>query len=310
MNYKKLPTKLKTLCLLTAIALVSVACSVNDASQPDEAELYISIPDAQFEQRLIDQGIDSEGALDQQLLKTDAEAITHLDLNWSGGEDEIRDITGIEGFVNLTTLTAVQQALEQIDLSFNTRLDTLYLTGNILQEIDLSNNAQLVDVNLGTNELMSVEGLSGLNRLKSLDLSWNYLEEFSIANTSVEILFLNLNELETLDISESSNLKSLVVTSNQLTEISLDANTALEIVVMSDNSIQSVDLSQNPELQYFYASSNALTNLDVSSNSKLIDLRADRNPGLTCIKIQPGQEIPTVVISDGQELRNECVPKF
>jgi hypothetical protein len=305
MNFQQLTTNLKTLCLLTAVTLTTVGCSVNDASPPDEAELYISIPNAQFEQRLIDQGIDSEGALDQQLLKTDAEAITHLDLNWSGGED-IRDLTGIEGFVNLTTLTAAQQELEQIDLSFNTRLDTLYLAGNILQEIDLSNNTQLVDVNLGTNELSSVEGLSGLNRLKVLDLSWNYLKQFSISNSSVERIFLNLNELEALNISQAANLKSLVVTSNQLIEISLDANTALEIVVMSDNSIQSVDLSQNQELQYFYASSNTLTSLDVSSNSKLIDLRVDRNPSLTCIKIHEGQEIPTVALSDGQEMRSEC----
>ena len=306
MNFQQLPTKLKTLCLLTAVTLTTVGCSVNDASPPDEAELYISIPNAQFEQRLIDQGIDSEGALDQQLLKTDAEAITHLDLNWAGGEEDIRDITGIEGFVNLTTLTAAQQELEQIDLSFNTQLDTLYLAGNFLQTIDLRNNAQLVDVNLGTNELSSVEGLSGLNRLKALDLSFNYLEEFSISNSSVERIFLNLNELKTLDISQATNLKSLVVTSNQLTDISLDANTALEIVVMSDNSIHSVDLSQNQELQYFYASSNALTSLDISSNSKLIDLRVDRNPNLTCIKIHAGQEIPTVSLSDGQEMKSEC----
>ena len=75
---------------------------------------------------------------------------------------------------------------------------------------------------------------------------------------------------------------------------------------MSDNHIQSVDLTKNQELQYFYASSNILKNLDVSLNTKLIDLRVNKNPDLTCIKVHPGQEVPILRLADNQELRNEC----
>jgi hypothetical protein len=289
--------------IILTFSLLSFSCSVNDATHSDP---YLNIPDNRFEEKLIQIGIDSEGTLDQQLLKTDAEAVTHLDVSWSGGDESIRDLTGIEGFVNLQTLKVMRQELRQIDLYKNTRLDTLYLQGNLLQSIDLSKNRNLVDVNLGTNELTSIQGLSELNTLKQLDLSWNYLEAFSISNASVETLSLNLNELQSLDVSEAENLKTLILTSNTLKEVSLGSNLLLETLVISDNALESIDLTQNSELQYFYASSNALTDLDVSQNQNLVDLRIDRNPGLTCITIHPGQEILTVRKSEYQEMQSEC----
>jgi hypothetical protein len=298
--------KVKTLCLFATVTLGAMACSVNDASQPDESDLYVSIPDSQFEQRLIDQGIDSEGTLDKRILKTDAEDITSLDLNWSAKGEEIRSLEGIEGFANLTNLSVAQQELEHVDLRSNTKLNTLYMPGNFIQAIDLSHNTHLLEVNLSSNNMSKIEGLSELNRLKTLDLSFNYFEDFSTTNASVEIIYLNVNDLEKIEISQAQNLRSLVVTSNKLSEINIADNTKLEIVIMSDNNIQSVDLSKNQELQYFYASSNILKNLDVSFNTKLIDLRVNKNPNLTCIKIQPGQEVPILRLADNQELKNEC----
>jgi hypothetical protein len=292
-----------SIVMLSAISLLLVSCAVTDSDQKD---LYLNIPDAGFEKRLIDLGIDSEGTLDQKLLKTDAEAVTQLDIYWTNDSEVVRDLTGIEGFVNLTNLTVTQQELEQINLRYNSHLDTLSLPGNYLQHIDLSFNTNLIDVNLGTNELASVEGLSELNQLKKLDLSFNYLNSFAISNASIETLFLNLNELQSLDVSEAENLKSLILTSNQLSDLSLDNNTLLETLLISDNRMLQIELHKNPELQYLYASSNAFTNLDVSRNQKLVDLRIDRNPGLTCITINEGQEILTVRKSEHQELRSDC----
>ncbi|MEP4599052.1 MAG: hypothetical protein ABJZ92_22795, partial [Cyclobacteriaceae bacterium] len=65
-------------------------------------------------------------------------------------------------------------------------------------------------------------------------------------------------------------------------------------------------LDTNTSLTHLYSSSNLLASLDVSNNQKLIDLRVDRNPNLTCIKILSGQEVPTVSISDYQELSATC----
>lgn len=303
MNPKYSIRRYISIFILNTIFLLSVSCTITDSDQKD---LYLNIPDAGFEARLIELGIDSEGMLDQQLLKTDVEGVTQLDISRTSDTEVIRDLTGIEGFVNLTKLTVVQQEVEQVDLSSNSKLDTLYLPGNFLQNINLSFNKNLIYVNLGSNGLESVQGLSDLNKLKKLDLSWNNLDVFTISNASVENLFLNLNKLQTVDVSEAENLKSLVLTSNELKDVFLQNNNELEILVISNNRIEHIELSQNPKLQYLYASSNAFTNLDVSHNQNLVDLRIDRNPSLTCITINSDQEILTVKKSGYQELRSEC----
>lgn len=303
MNPKYFIRRYIPIFILSTIFLLSVSCTVTDSDQKNQ---YLNIPDAGFEARLIELGIDSEGMLDQQLLKTDVEGVTQLDISRTNDSEVIRDLTGIEGFVNLTKLTVVQQEVEQIDLSSNSKLDTLYLPGNFLQNINLSFNKNLIYVNLGSNGLESVQGLSDLNKLKKLDLSWNNLDAFTISNASIETLFLNLNELQTLDVSEAENLKALNLTTNQLTDLSISSNTQLKTLVISNNRLLQIELSHNPELQYLYASSNAFTNLDVSQNQKLVDLRVDRNPSLSCINIEEGQEILTVRISEYQEIRSDC----
>ena len=48
------------------------------------------------------------------MLKADAEEVTVLDLNLSADFGEINDLTGIEGFVNLTLLSAARQKIEDM----------------------------------------------------------------------------------------------------------------------------------------------------------------------------------------------------
>ncbi|MEP2446268.1 MAG: hypothetical protein ABJI69_03485 [Balneola sp.] len=297
-----LKNTIRSLFLVT-LSLLLVSCSLTSTNENDS---YLNIPDPNFEKILIALDIDTEGSLDGQVLRADVEKVRVLDLNIPDGNFEIQDMTGIEGFVNLSTLKAIQHEIEFIDLRSNTLLDTLYLQGNLLQEIDLSLNTNLVNVNLSTNEIYTIDGLTELNKLKELDLSWNFMETFSISNASLEILFLNLNELQTLDVSEAENLKALNLTTNNLTDLSVSSNTQLETLVISNNNLKQIELSQNPELKYLYASTNAFTNLDVSQNQKLVDLRVDRNPSLSCINIEEGQEILTVRISEYQEIRSDC----
>ena len=94
--------------------------------------------------------------------------------------------------------------------------------------------------------------------------------------------------------------------SNKLETVDFSTNTSLETLLISDNKIQHIDLENNISLTHLYSSSNLLTRLDVSNNLELIDLRVDRNPDLSCIKILSSQEIPTVSISEYQELNDIC----
>ncbi|WP_339918361.1 hypothetical protein [Yeosuana marina] len=300
-------TRNKIIYPIFVLALfIIVSCSSNNENEKPVNDIYLSIPDNHFETILIEQGIDSDGIVNQQMLKTDAEEVSHLDLNLTGDFGEISDLTGIQGFTNLTFLSASGQKIETIDLSLNTKLDTLYLQANYLTSIDISNNPNLILVDMLSNQISSINGLSRATNLKTLNLSWNNLEEFSIHNESLEVLHISQNLLKSLDIDGAINLKNILLTSNKLTAVDFSSNTLLETLLISDNKIQNINLQHNSYLTHLYITSNSLTSIDVSNNQELVDLRVDRNPYLTCIKIQSGQEIPTVSKSDYQELNSIC----
>lgn len=297
----------------TCFALISIftlfligSCSDDNANDNLPSYQYLLIPDSHFEQLLIDQGIDTDGTVNGQLLREDAEQVERLDLNLNSHFGDIEDLTGIEGFENITYLSAAGQNLVDIDLSSNTKLDTLYLQDNYLNTIDLSKNTNLIMINLLVNELTDITGLEHAKQLKELNLSYNYFEDFGITNESIEHLLMSNNLLTSFDATGAPNLKSILLTTNQLNSVDFSPNPSLEILMVSDNKLQTLDLGNNDKLAYVYASSNALLQLDVSNNHELIDLRVDRNPDLGCIKIAIGQEIPTVSLSDHQELNTEC----
>jgi Leucine-rich repeat (LRR) protein len=266
----------------------------------------LNIPDIHFESKLIELGIDSDGIVNQQMLRSDAEKLNRLDLNLSASSGKIVDFTGIEGFVNITFLSAAGQEIKDVDLSFNTKLDTIFLSGNQLTTIDISNNLNLILLDIQSNELSVITGLSKSTNLKKVNLSFNNFEEISINNTSIEVLLISHNLLKSIDIKDALNLKNLFIILNQLTTVDFSSNRLLETLVISGNKFQNINLEKNTHLTHLYSSSNLLTRLDVSKNQELIDLRVDRNPELTCIKILSSQEIPNVSLSDYQELNTIC----
>ena len=291
--------------LLISFFLI-ISCTEDDQPQEQPSPDFISITDIQFETKLVSLGIDSDGLVNQQLLKEDAENVSSLDLSSQNVNDEIIDLTGIEAFVNLKHLYASGNAITTVDLSANTLLDSLNLAGNSLSTIDVSHNIQLVWLDLKVNDITAITGLSAATRLNWLSLSFNLLEEFSVHNESLVNLLISDNLLTSFDASGAVNLESILLRTNLLPEIDLSSNAQLKVLVLSNNKLQDLNLEGNSHLQYLYSSSNLLTNLDVSNLQELIDLRIDRNPNLPCIKIATGQVIPTVSVSDYQELNTLC----
>lgn len=290
--------------LLIVICSVLIACSSDNLDS--EKELYIAIPDAEFEKELIDQGIDSDDIINQQMLKSDAEKVTRLDLNLTAHFGDIADLTGIEGFVNLKLLSASGHDIESVNLSANTLLDTIYLSGNLIDHIDLSKNPNLILVDVQSNLLSSINGISDLSHLKKLDVSWNNLEQLTIQNESIEVLNATQNLLTSLNTEGSVNLKHLLLTTNKLTSVDFSSNTLVEILLIGDNQLQTINLEQHTKLEYFYIFSNLLSDLDLSNNLDLIEVKVDRNESLSCIKIQEGQNIPRITKSEYQELNSSC----
>ncbi len=272
--------------LLSLIICNSLFTSCDNNDTPiDPSNEFVYIPDNQFESILIEQGIDTDGIINQKISQIDALKVTYLDLNLSSSNLFIEDLTGIEGFTNICYLSASGHLIEEIDLSHNTHLKTLLLQAN---------------------ELYAIHGLSNLNSLIKLDLSWNLLDSLLFESETIEILLATNNLLEFFEVGNAVKLKDIILTSNKLSSVDLNIYPLLETLLLSDNHIENIDLELCNKLSYLYISGNLLSELNVSNNQNLVDLRVDRNPTLTCIQINDNQGIPSYSLSEYQELSTNC----
>ena len=92
------------------------------------------IPDRNFEQALIDLGYDS-GDPDGFVLTTNINLITELNVS----NKSITDLTGIEGFTDLTRLSCYNNQLTSLNVSNNTALTGLYCFVNELTSLNVRN---------------------------------------------------------------------------------------------------------------------------------------------------------------------------
>lgn len=183
--------------LLFLIMLLSILVRECDKS-PEEIE--VTIPDQALLDALIARGIDSNG--DGMISYPEAEDTETIVLPPSG----ISDLTGLEAFVNLESLTITLNPLEGIDLSSNSKMKHLDITSCELKELDINNNHKLETL------------ICGRNMLTELDLS---------NNQGLTILIVNNNQLTSLDLSPVISLNTMISCGNQLTYLDISKQSQL-----------------------------------------------------------------------------------
>lgn len=200
---------------------------------------YTQIPDAEFEARLIAQGIDTEGTLDGQVLTDDINHITILDLDSPFPETDplINDLTGIQDFIALEDLYISSNNIISIDLSNNLNLKLLVCKQNNLKQLDLSNNISL-------EILDAANCFSGTcdfeNTFTSLDLSANSLLKFIFLSNSSTLKELDLSNnmmLDNVGISRNTALNTLNIKNGNnliLDNLTVLDNPLLECVTVDD----------------------------------------------------------------------------
>lgn len=306
---------------INADAQVSQAMTASGKSFSTDCGDFVEIPDANFEQALIDSNIDSDGVINHQILRSDAENVTDLNVtnpkfafypNTANQaivnvEEKIQDLTGLEAFINITKLSCWENALTQINLSQNTKLVTLELINNEITSIDVSGNPDL--------EIFWLEG----NALTEVDVS---------NNTKLKNIALGLNEISALDISKNTALNVLTVEGNNLSSIDVSNNTELKQIWLADNpDFEKVDFSKNSKLYNIGIYNTSITTLDLSNtavsrlfilnnpNLEHLDLRNGNNasmqgflatntPNLTCINAD--EIISQAMIDSGKSFSTDC----
>ena len=260
-------------------------------SHPLISQTYV--PDAVFEQMLIDLGYDD--SLDQYLNNSIIDTIDTLDIS-GNNFNIIHDLTGIEGFTNL----------QYLDCS-NHKLDTL----------DLNNNIYLKHIKC-INDSLNILMINNLNSLNILDCSFNYLEHLDLSgNPALDSLECSRNQLNSLDVSSNlylayllcgnNNIQSLDLSNmvmggvyslrcenNAINSLKLDGNYNLNWLTCYNNDLSNIDLSYCPNIEILNLGNlfsqisnynNDFSILDLSSNCNILSFNSSNLPNLSCIEV-------------------------
>jgi hypothetical protein len=152
------------------------------------------VPDNNFEQALIDEGLDD--VLDNYVLTNNINSIGFLDVS----DKNISDLTGIEDFTELETFGCSNNSITTLDLSSNHIME-FGCDNNQLTSLILNAEARVVDCSNNLLTALNVPtGIANLqcnnNNIISLDLS---------KTTELSILNCSNNNLEFLDFRNGEN---------------------------------------------------------------------------------------------------------
>jgi alpha-tubulin suppressor-like RCC1 family protein len=233
---------------------------------------YTLIPDANFEKKLIDLGIDS-GTVDGKVLTSNIVSVTNLDVSSSS----ISDLSGIEDFKNLDALYFSSNLLTSVDLSKNNKLFLFFGRDNKLTSIKLPETNQLYHIHLDRNNLAALD-VSKCDSLRNLSAEDNQITNINLSRSKdLETLFLDRNKLTSLDISKNTVLKTVWCGENQLSSVVLPESDNLDVLYLNANNFTSLDVSRYTSLKEFVCSTNELTEIDISNNKALTYFHCQEN---------------------------------
>ncbi|MFD2550837.1 T9SS type A sorting domain-containing protein [Bizionia sediminis] len=231
-----------------------------------------NIIDPNFEQALIDLGIDTNG-FNGTILNTDAAMVTALNVF----EKNISSLEGIEAFENLTYLSAYNNNIATLNLSANLQLEIVDVESNNLQTLNISQNANIKELYVANNQLEVLE-IGHLVGLELLSCSLNNLTQLNVSqNTNLEVLWCYNNALSTLDVTNNQLLQTLACGDNYLDNLNVSQNHSLHTLMAPNNNLNAIAFNNHSVISYLDISGNRFSELDLSENNSLVRLFIENN---------------------------------
>ena len=270
---------MKKLLLLPLIAINLLATAQTTA-----------IPDANFEQALINLGYDN--VIDGGVLTANINTVLSLAVSFKS----ISDLTGIEDFTALTYLACHNNQLTFLNVSQNTYLTFLDCYNNQLTNLDVTQNTSLDSLVCSENQLTTID-VSQNTALTYLVFHYNQITNIDVSqNTALTYLYCHNNQLTNLDLSQNIALQQVDFTNNLLTNLDVSQNTDLEVLYCESNQLTSIEVAGATALDRLICGDNQITSLDVSQNTALQWLRCDNN-NLHCLNVKNGNN-PNFLLFD------------
>lgn len=217
--------------------------------------------------------------------------------------NNVSDIKPIEGISTLKVLILGENPISSINLDKLGELTDLRLYGTNISDIDLTKTPKLESLYLQRTNVSKVD----LTPLQSLDQALlnkcSSLTEIKASNlpsiTRIDAVECNLKSFE---ISDCPSLRELHLNSNKLTSIKMTNLAMLMRLNVYDNQITSIDVSNLPLLMWLFVYDNQLTSIDLSANVPLREFRASNNP-LTEVNLSTNENIVSLELESMSKMK-------
>lgn len=206
------------------------------------------------------------------LTQEDITNTTSLDLS----NRNLNNLEGLEVFENVTTLNCSNNPLTSLDVSVFSELKELNCNNCFNQSsasrsysngvLDLSENTKLQTLSCAENGLTSLI-LPDTQTLYWINCSSNRLTTLDVSkNPVLDYLSCMNNQLTMIDVSKNTALTFLELDDNQLTTLDITQNVLLETLWVPRNKLTALDVSSNETLNRLFCNENQLVQLDISNN--------------------------------------------
>ena len=193
--------------------------------------------------------------------------------------------------LSIVLFTACKSDDDTIDNQVNLNLES---DRNALIEIYNANTSTLT-WDISTSDVSTWSGITVENdRVAVLNVANSGIAIFPINAmqklTALRKLVANGNNIESIDISNNTNLKNLALFDNQITTINLSNNILLEQVLLEHNLLENLDVSMLPNLTDLKGGSNNFTksvNIANGNNSNMLRMQLSSN-NLSCVQVDSG----------------------
>ncbi len=184
----------------------------------------------------------------------------------------IQDLTGIEYFMELTTLNCSGNELTELNINSNRKLTTLHCDHNPLKKLSSYNCKTLEVLDCSYTDLTVIDMKSQV-KLRELYCHHNpKLYNLTGLPETIYCLDCSFTGANHIWVKENAALVSLDCSNSSVYSLNLYAQPHLVSLNCSNNQLQKLDINQYPALEVLDCSGNSLPNLDVSQNPALRSL--------------------------------------
>ncbi|EIA07570.1 T9SS type A sorting domain-containing protein [Flavobacterium frigoris] len=211
--------------------------------------------------------------------------LKYLDCAWNS--IKTLDVSSLK---NLETLVCTQGYLTSINLTGLDKLHHLHLDGNALEDLNLSGLVSLKYIDCGYNRLTKLD-LSGISKLEDLICNDNKITNFTNLADCPEItrMWVQQNELTSIDFSKCTKLKDLWADDNKLVTIDLTVPKDIGNASFGNNNLSSVKVDGYSNIKFIRLSNNNFTTIDLSPFIQINDVECSNNSELTMIFAKNGR---------------------